>query len=120
MKRRAIRTLSSLLLLFSLLLTVAPLQAAQTIQIAVEAGTTEVALGDQQIRIEASAAVVVTLTMNGDVIEGMIRTASGTRSATVTITVLGSPDRVIFRGRISGEQIFREYMPHQETGQGEM
>lgn len=120
MKRRAVLSLTSLLLLLPFLLTVAPAHAMESVQIALEAGTTDLEVGGKQIRIETTGAVEVTLRVDGDVVEGSVRSAPGTRSATVTITVLGSPDRVIFRGRIRGEQIFREYLPHQETGQGEM
>ena len=118
--RRAARCLTLLFIFLPLFLAATPLKAAETVQFAIEAGTTEVEVDGLDIRIEASAPVVVILTVDGEQVEGVVRTAEGTRSATVTITILGSPDRVIFRGRVSGEEIFREAVPHQETGQGEM
>lgn len=120
MEFRGTRCLSILLFLLPLLLIAGSAEAAQTLQIAVEPGVTEIEVGDHTVRIETDANVIVSLTVDGDTITGTVSPASGTRSATVTITVLGPPDRVIFDRRFSREQIFRDYIPRQETGQGEM
>mgnify|MGYP000511859211 CR=1 FL=1 len=69
------------------------------------------------LRIETTAPVVLYLQISDGDITGTVE-SSGV-AASVTITLLGPPDEVIFRGRVGRGTIFAEYFPH-ETGQGEM
>jgi hypothetical protein len=98
---------------------VVAVDAANPVRISVPAGTTVVEVANYSIQIESTDDVIVAIRVDGESVQGSVELESGTRSATVTITVLGPPDKVIFSGRVVGIQVFREYIPH-ETGQGEM
>ena len=100
-------------------LAVSGVQAANPIRISVSPGVTVLEVGGQNIQVETTAPVVVVLRVSGDSVQGSVELEAGTQSATVTITVLGPPDRVIFDARVVGIRSFREYIP-KETGQGEM
>ena len=117
-QRVLLRLLFAVLLLPALFLAEGT-DAANPIQLEFEPGTTEVELEGHQIRIETTGSIIVFFYIDGDVIEGEVENAPGTRSSTVTITVVGDPDRVIFQGRVVDAKEFRDYIPH-ETGQGEM
>ncbi len=93
--------------------------AAETIRVSVPAGTTILEAGGQQVEVQTTQTVIVTLQVSGDVVQGSVELVAGTKSASVTITLLGPPNRVIFSGRVTGNRPFRDYLP-QETGQGEM
>ena len=117
--RNILRLLSVSLLLLPVLLVTEGTEAANPVQMQIDAGVTEVEIEGHQIRIETTGDIIVSFYIDGDIIEGEVENAPGTRTSTVTITVLGDPDRVIFSGRVVGMKAFREYIPH-ETGQGEM
>lgn len=97
---------------------VLPVVAATTLQFVVEPGTTVVQIEGQSVRIETTAAVVVSLTSVDGEIAGSVQPAPGVRASDVTITVLGPPDEIIFRGRVSAPVYFEELIPT-ETGRGE-
>jgi hypothetical protein len=102
-----------------LFLGVVAVEAANPVRLSVPAGTTVVEVGGYSIQIESTSNVIVSIQVSGENVQGSVELDSGTRAATVTITVLGPPDRVIFSGRVAGVKAFHDYIPH-ETGQGEM
>jgi hypothetical protein len=96
----------------------APVAAASTLSIWVGSGVTELTFEGVDIRIETTGDVVVYLSMEDGHVVGRVELATGSRSATVSITLLDDPDRVIFEGRIVVPYWFADYLP-QETGRGE-
>jgi len=101
-----------------LVLIATPVVAASTLSLWVGSGVTELTFEGVDLRIETSGDVIVYLSMEDGHIVGRVELAAGTRSATVTITLLDDPDRVIFEGRIVVPYWFADYLP-QETGRGE-
>lgn len=92
--------------------------AAQIVQFYVDAGTTVVEVAGQEVRIETSAPVIVSLSANDGMISGGAEPAAGVRGAIVSITVLGPPDTIIFKGKVTVPVWFEDALPH-ETGRGE-
>ena len=92
--------------------------AATTLSIWIGPGVTELTYEGMDIRIDSSGDVIVYLSFqDGDVV-GRVEGIPGGGSASVTITVLDDPDRVIFDGRVVAPNWFSDYLP-QETGRGE-
>lgn len=95
-----------------------PVNAAQVLQFYVDAGTTVVEIDGREVRIETSAPVIVSLSATDGVISGGAEPAPGIRGAIVSITVLGPPDTIIFKGKVTDPVWFEDVLPH-ETGRGE-
>ena len=104
--------------LSALMMIATPVVAASTLSLWVGSGVTELTFEGVDLRIETSGDVIVYLSMEDGHIVGRVELAAGSRSATVTITLLDDPDRVIFEGRIVVPYWFADYLP-QETGRGE-
>jgi len=102
-----------------LAMTVALVAAATTtFSIWVGSGVTELTYAGVDVRIDTTGDVIVYLSIeDGDVV-GRVEAVPGTRSATVTITILDDPDRVIYEGGVVAPHWFADYMP-EETGRGE-
>lgn len=111
---RSLATAALVLLILAL-----PVTAAQMLKVQVDAGVTEVLFADQTVRIETTAPVVVYLEYSDGEVGGSVEPAPGVRTATVTITVLGPPDDVIFDGRVTHPIFFQAILP-EETGRGEL
>lgn len=92
--------------------------ALQTLSLWVEAGVTEFEYSGYDVRVETTAEVIVYLSIEDGEVVGRVDTAPDTRSATVTITVIDDPERVIFEGRVVAPSYFSDYLPS-ETGRGE-
>ena len=93
--------------------------AATTLKIAVQPGVTLLQVEGIDIEVETTASVVVYLSVVDGEVSGSVEPAPGVRSSTVTITVLGSPETVIYKGRVTSPVDFTEYIFTQETGRGE-
>ena len=106
------------LLAMAATLAVTLVVAATTLSVWISPGVTELTYDGVDVRIDSSGDVIVYLSVeNGDVV-GRVEAAPGTKGATVTITVLDDPDRIIFDGRVVAPSWFTDYLPH-ETGRGE-
>ena len=101
-----------------LVVAVTPVAAATTLSIWVGQGVTELTFEGIDIRIESTGDVIVYLSIEDGHVVGRVELAPGSRSASVTITLVDDPDRVIFDGRIVAPSWFSDYLP-QETGRGE-
>jgi hypothetical protein len=110
-----------LLTLAALCLLAWAVSAADTAsyKFSVPAGSTEVEIGGHRLLVETSDPVIIYVDVDGDLIVGAVEPVERGDVATVTVTLVGPPDRVLFRGRITEKTIFREVLPH-ETGHGEM
>jgi hypothetical protein len=92
--------------------------AAETLSVWVSPGTTDIEFAGVTVRVETNADVIVYLSASDGQVVGQVSTAPGVRSATVTISVVEDPSRVIFDGRVVAPVWFADYLP-QETGRGE-
>ena len=93
--------------------------AATSLSLQVPAGSTTVELAADAIRIDASDPVIVHLVSAEGTISGEVELLPGCRSADVTVTILGSPDVVIFDGPVTGPSKFEHFFVVHETGRGE-
>lgn len=93
--------------------------AAMSMTIQAPEGVTTVNFGSVRVQIEASAPVVVNLQSTDGVITGVVEPAAGSRSADVTVTLLGSPNIIIFDGKVTGPSRIEHFFVTQETGRGE-
>lgn len=107
------------LLALALVAASAPLGSAlETLSIGIGPGTTELQYAGYDVRVETTGDVIVYLSIEDGEVVGRVDALPGTAGATVTITVIADPDRVIFEGRVVAPTVFSDYLP-QETGRGE-
>jgi hypothetical protein len=85
----------------------------------VEPGSTTLLVSGQQVEVQTTSKIIVTLSLQNGQIQGDVELAPGSDPAQVRITVIGNPDQVIFDGRVDQKQLFLRVIPG-ETGQGEM
>lgn len=116
---RTLRGFTGRLAMVLVLISVGIAVAATTLKVAVPAGVTTVGIDQFTVRIDASDPVIVSLYSFDGTITGQVEPAPGSRSAEVTVTVLGSPNVVIFDGRVTGPSIIDRFLVIQETGRGE-
>jgi hypothetical protein len=84
----------------------------------VEPGVTEFEYAGFDVRVETSDDVIVHLSLVDGEVVGRVDAAPGTRGASVLITIVDDPERIIFQGRVVAETWFADYFPN-ETGRGE-
>ncbi len=116
---RALPGLITRMTLVLALVCVGVVFAATSLTIQAPAGVTTVPFEAVQVRIEASDPVIVNLQSSDGVITGLVEPAPGSRSADVTVTILGSPNIVIFHGKVTGPSRIEHFFVTQETGRGE-
>lgn len=93
--------------------------AANSMTIEAPSGVTTVDFAAVQVRIEASGPVIVNLRSTDGVLTGFVEPAPGSWPADVTVTILGSPNIVIFHGRVGVPSRIEHFFVTQETGRGE-
>jgi hypothetical protein len=109
---------SIFLTLSFLLLAATVVTAAVTLGYWIGPGVTELNYQGVDIRIDSTDNVIVYLAVENGEVVGRVEAGPGTQSATVAITVLDDPERVIFKGRVVAPSWFSDYLPY-ETGRGE-
>lgn len=113
------RWIRTLLLALTLVVATSALTGAlETLSLYVAPGTTEFEYQGFDVRVETTGEIIVHLTVEHGEVVGQVDAMPGTRSATVTITVIADPERIIFEGKVVAPSWFADYLP-QETGRGE-
>ena len=92
--------------------------AAETVAIWVGPGVTDIEYEGFDVRVETSGDIIVYLSVEDGEVVGRVDAAPGTRGATVLVTLVDDPSRIIFEGRVVAPVWFTDYLPH-ETGRGE-
>jgi len=113
----------AVLLLFVALftsLTLRPAEAKWAIKTTLEAGTHELALGNQVVIVDTSKPIDLTIQSGTDLIKGIIVALEKDQSTRVRIVLKGDPDTLLYDGEVVETVDFESATSSDETGHSEL